>query len=427
MSVTARLCSLLLPLSLAAACSRHAVAPAGDADGGGLPDGGCIAAPLLGTVGKQALLVGASMADATASAAAWDVRYQYVAGGLNDSSGPCASCATNCTSSGHVCTNASGGCAWWGCYQFDQDPPGAYARTWVKAAKGRAELPMLTYYELLQGSGVKPGAEEVTKAARDAVFMARYLNDFRFLLQQIGADRAILQIEPDFWGFAQAVNQDPHALPAAVASANSIDCAAEENSIAGLGRCLIAMSRKYAPGVLIGLHGSSFATGVDSFLNVDPSVDVAVEGKKLGAFLLECGSGGADFVTIDASDRDTGYYASIGRDTAWDASNTKLPHFHQAFAFTKALAETVGKPIFFWQVPVGNASQSNVAEHWKDNRVDYFLDHTAELAAAHVAGIFFGAGAAGQTTPESDGGHLLARIQAYLGTGGQPLCSVKTQ
>ena len=413
---------IALVLSVATACSRNATAPAGDPDGGA--DGGCIGSTLLTTLGKPAMLVGASMSDATASAAAWDVRYQYIAGLFNDGPGPCASCATNCTVLNRSCANSTpNGCGWWGCYQFDQEQPGAFVRTWVSAAAGRAEIPMLTYYQLLLGSAVQPGAEEETKAAADKAFMARYLADFRFMLLQIGSDRAIVQIEPDFWGFAQTVNGDAHALPAAVASANPTDCGAQEDSIAGLGRCLIAMARKYAPGALVGLHGSSFASGPDSFLNTDPNLDVTVEAKKLGAFLTACGAGASDFVTIDASDRDTGYYVSVGRNTGWDATNTTLPNFHQALAFTKALAEAVHKPIFFWQVPVGNGSQANMADHWRDNRVDYFLSHVSELAAAHVAGVFFGAGAKGQTTPESDGGNLLAKVQAYLASGGQAICA----
>jgi len=45
------------------------------------------------------------------------------------------------------------------------------------------------------------------------------------------------------WGYAEQLADDPHALPAAVDSANPTDCAAEENTIAGLGRCFGAMAQ----------------------------------------------------------------------------------------------------------------------------------------------------------------------------------------
>ena len=58
----------------------------------------------------------------------------------------------------------------------------------------------------------------------------------------------------------------------------------------------------------------------------------------------------------------------------------------------KALTEALSKPALYWQTPLGNASQNNTTNHWKDNRVDYFLAHMSELAAAHAIGAAFGAG-----------------------------------
>ena len=47
-----------------------------------------------------------------------------------------------------------------------------------------------------------------------------------------------------------------------------------------------------------------------------------------------------------------------------------------------------------------------------------------ELAAAHVIGVAFGAGAGDQTTPESDGGNFTSKAKAYYSSagGGQTLC-----
>ena len=388
----------------ACAASTGAVIPDAGPDGGTPGDGGCLGSTLLEGLGKQNVLVGAYMSDSTSAATTWDVRYIYLAGGLFDSPAPCTSCATGCTAQNKSCANSANGCAWWGCYQYDQNPPGEYARNFVANAAMSGQVFHFTYYELLQASGVAEGSAEVTQAATNASFMTRYLADFRFLLQQIGTHAAFVQVEPDFWAYAQIVNADPHKIPAAVATANATDCGAQENSIAGMGRCMIAMARKYAPGARIGLHGSGFATGQDVLKNSNASLDVAAEAAKLGAFLLACGAGASDFITVDASDRDAGFNHNY-----WDATNATLPNFHQAFAWAKALAETVGKPIIWWQVPLGNSSTN-----YTDNRVDYFFSHTSELAAAHSAGMFFGAGASGQTTPETDGGNLIAKEKAYI-------------
>ena len=280
---------------------------------------------------------------------------------------------------------------------------------------------MFTYYQILQASGVTEGSAEVG-AANNATFMARYFADFRFVLQNIGTDAALVHIEPDFWGYAEQVNSNPHLIPAAVASANSTDCTGTENSIAGLGRCMIAMARKYAPRVRIGLHASAWGTNMDVLANTSASFNVPAEAKKLADFLVECGAATGDFVVVDASDRDAGYYQSIGRATWWDATNATLPNFTQAFTWAKALAEEAGVGVLWWQLPVGNMSLSNTTNAWKDNRVDYFFGHTADLAASHSIGMAFGAGDGQQTTPESDGGNLVSKLNAYAASGGQAYC-----
>lgn len=364
----------------------------------------CIGSSLLSSLGKKNLLVGFSGEDSVASQAGWDVRYQYIAG-------PIASPSSGCSS-------ASG--AWWGCWQDWAQPPGQFVVDFVHTAGTHRAIPMLTYYVLLQASGYPEGVSEVS-AAKDLAFMTKYLSDWRFLLTKIGSSKAFLHIEPDFWGYAQQVSSNPHSISAAVSSANSTDCAGFENSIAGLGRCMISMVRKYAPNAKVGLHASGWASAVDVLMNTTASLNVAGEAAKVGQFLAECGAD-ADFVVADMSDRDAGYYQSVGRAAWWDASNATLPSFSQALAWAKSVAETLNKPLLWWQVPVGNMSQSNTTDHWKDNRVQYFFDHPRELASTHAFGIVFGAGAGGQTTPSTDGGYLAGRAASYYSAGGVPYC-----
>lgn len=281
---------------------------------------------------------------------------------------------------------------------------------------------MLTYYVLLQASGVAEGAPEVA-VANDVAFMRRYYADWRFLLRQVGQSAALLHIEPDFWGYAQRVNSNPHALPAAVASANPTDCSGMESSIAGMGRCLIAMARTYAPNARVGLHASAWAGGFDVSLNTNPALDVPGDAAKVGAFLLECGADGTDFVGIEASDRDAAWYQTQGSNRWWDATNATLPHFHQAFAWGRAVAEKVRRPLLWWQLPVGNLSLPNTHQRWKDNRVDYFFGHLSEVTATHGAAMAFGPGQVAQTNPATDDGHLLALTRAYAADGGQEPCT----
>jgi hypothetical protein len=383
--------------------------------GGGTGTGGsCLGSELLTPLGKTSVMVGFAGDDSVSASAPFDLRYQYLAGGLADGAGPCASCASGCTSAGASCSNAGPGCGWWGCWQWDEQPPGQFAVDFASRAAGWGQIPMLTYYLILPASGVAEGTPEVTQAARDRAFMTRYLADWRFLLQRLGGTVAFLHLEPDFWGYAQHAGSDPHALAAAVASANPTDCAGEEDSIAGLGRCMIAMARKYAPDARVGLHASGWGTGWDVLQNADPAFDVAGHAARLGAFLAACGAGLGDFVVADMSDRDAGT-----RNNWFDATNGTLPSFHQALAWGKGVAEAVGRPVLWWQIPLGNPSLPPAN---RDNRVDYLLTHVAEVAAAHGVGLAFGAGADGQATPSTDGGNLASRTSAYRAAGGAPLC-----
>jgi hypothetical protein len=417
-----------LPHALVAALALGCGAAAGPpAQMPAPPPAACAVGGLYQDLGRSRLIVGYSGDDAVAALAPFDLRYEYLAGQLFDGAGPCASCATGCTAAGVSCANAVG-CGWWGCWQYDQVPPGQYAEDLVARAGAHGEIPMFTYYLLLPASGVAEGEAEATVAARDRGFMSRYLADWRFLLRKIGTASAFLHVEPDFWGYAQHAAVDggtgAHGLPAAVASANPADCSGFEESIAGLGRCMIAMVRKYAPNARVGLHASGWGTKIDVLLNRNASLDAAGEGAKLGRFLVECGAGYGDFVVADMSDRDAGWYQvqNPPRDTWWDETNAALPHFHQAFTWARAVSLEVGRPVLWWQIPVGNVSLPNATGAWRDNRVDYLLAHASEAAASGAFGLAFGAGAAGQTTPSSDGGNLVARTNAYAASAGAALC-----
>jgi hypothetical protein len=382
---------------------------------------GCLAAPVLSAFGKTDVLVGGQMKDDIAAQAPFDVRYLYIAGGLFDSVNRCTSCLS-CTAGGRSCSNASGGCRWWGCWQWDQLAPGEYLRDFLETTASRGQIPMITYYQLLQTSGAVDGTDVVLKV-RDLGLMQRYFNDWRFVLQQIGSRPALLHIEPDFWGYAQFLSADPRLLPAAVATANSMDCPYQPNTVAGMARCMISMVRKYAPKAKVGLHASAWATKIDVHLNTSSLLSVSTEAYKVADFLRLAGAAEGDFIVVEASDRDAQWYqVAKGTNHWWDNTNTRLPHFRQAFAWAKALSERLGKPNLWWQLPVGNMSLSGTWEKWRDNRLDYFFDHPNEVAAAHGLGMVFGAGAEGQTNPSTDSGRFLYRAKGYFASGGQSAC-----
>ena len=134
--------------------------------------------------------------------------------------------------------------------------------------------------------------------------------------------------------------------------------------------------------------------------------------------MLSLGADLGDFVVADMSDRDAGCYqqgpplCERQADTWW-STDSALPNFAQAFAWSKALADAVGRPVLWWQIPVGNVNQNDTDTHFKDNRVDYLLQHAGDVVANGAVGLAFGAGQDHQTTPSTDGGNLVNRTKAW--------------
>jgi hypothetical protein len=353
-------------------------------------------------MGSSTVLIGASMDDATANAAPFDLRYAYV------HSQPAPSSAYYTASR---CQDGWSG--WWGCWTGSTTAPGTYVTYRdAQAAKAtyqgrpRPQKFFFTWYSLRDlgdaaGQGDGPG--EVVAINR-LDLLTRYLNDYRFFLQKIGNSHDAIDLEPDFWGFARSLG-NLHQVPAQVTGANPTDCGSQENSAAGLARCLIAMARKYAPNAAVGLHLSCF----DWEYNVPKCVkDYADLGAKT-----------ADFLVSDVSDRDAGWYALPahgGRNTFWTDQKAAA-----ALRFYKTMAESVGRPVVLWQIPVGNMAQNNTANHYKDDKVDWLFAHMDQVANAHIAGLLFGAGHQEQTTPETDGRNLINKTIAYRNSGGAAL------
>jgi hypothetical protein len=341
-------------------------------------------------MGFTKVLVGAQMGDETPTKAPWDVRYRY----LSSDAWPNAEYANKCP---------SGWTNWWACWDNTR-PPGTQIKDWVVEGKSATwqgtahpRMTMFTYYTMSKIAGDE-GGDLAMKVINDSGKLTRYLNDWRFLLQKIGNERAILQIEPDMWGFLRGKNTDPRAIPAQVHAANWTDCSDKENNAAGLARCMISMARKYAPNATVGLHASPWSGTADDW----------------GNYLLALGANEGDFFTMDVADRDAGWRkARFNQDTFWNDEK-----FAKFLALSKRLTEMVGKPMLVWQIPVGNWNQNNTNNHWQDNHVDYIFNNMEKVADAHIVGVFFGAGEGEQTSPETDGGYLIWKAQELHKKGG---------
>ncbi len=331
----------------------------------------------------------------------WDYAYQYLTGGVNTNSG-------------------------WETWNSD----GQFALSYARSAGAHGYLPVFSYYELQASSGSCSGCGEIQKDLsnlNNPATMAAYYQNFARLMQQLGPSvygkPAIVHVEPDLSGFAQQAvanttgcygycsgqGADPSYLKASVASSGYGPVAGLPNTYTGFNWALLHLRDLYAPNVLLAVHVSDWATGVDISSDARSGVDASGLGQQAGSFAARSGITGVpngsstyDLIFNDVSDRDAGYYKSVLGNASvwWDRLNNGFPNFHRWESYVSAVSSAAGRSVMVWQIPEGNQyfdSENNTTGHYQDNRAEYFFGHIDELAQSNVIGLLFGSGHGGST------------------------------
>lgn len=293
-------------------------------------------------------------------------------------------------------------------------PDGAYVTFTAQAAQAYGAVPMFTLYQMTaNGEGNLSGISDKT-------FMDKYWGQVRLMYQRIAElDRpALVNVEPDFWGFAASQAPGRDLTKMATAVNGQPECSTLPDTVAGLGQCFVQMGRKVAPKALIGFP--------PAFWNGTP-VEIA-------AMMRAAGANQADFIVAQTSDRDAGCREAASPPPEcqngsapfyWDASNKTSPNFHdsqkQYSDYRTALGN--GLPILWWQTPMGVPSDTpgGTDQHYRDNHVDYMLNNTQEYGDMHTIGIVFSPGGSHQTSINTDGGQFARLSAQYLARGGAAL------
>ncbi|HVH44276.1 MAG TPA: hypothetical protein VM925_18115 [Labilithrix sp.] len=293
-------------------------------------------------------------------------------------------------------------------------PSGQYVTMHVNAAKSRGVVPMFTLYQAAAWGEGNLGA------FNDSNFMTKYWRGVRTMFQRLaeGNVPAIVHIEPDLWGYTQQKGDDPAKVPMKV-GALVPECTDLPANVAGFGKCIVRLSRRLSPKVVIGLSASEFGAYTNGV--PDPT--------RVATYLNKVGGAEADIVVIETLDRDAGCF-EVGTDPNckrsgvfyWDENNVRHPNFIDHLAWAKTVRTVTGKPLLWWQMPLGVPSDvSGYAGKYRDNRVRYTFSHAWEFAAAGGIGAVFGTGAPNQTTAKNDGGQFKNAMTKYLASGGNGL------
>lgn len=272
---------------------------------------------------------------------------------------------------------------------------------YVRESIAAHTIPVFTYYQLLQ-SRPAAGADELHKDLsnlRNQGTMRAYWSDFGLLLRRVsaaaGGHLVVIHIEPDLWGYLERAN----ALPLARSFA----------------RRLIALRDRLAPGVLLAWHLSVWGTGEDPTYS-KPSLSHMDDLSSISARFYEALGAHFDLVFNDIADRDAGFYRRVeGNPRTWWGPRDFARHDRYIAGFVRRTQTRV----VLWALPLGNTRLNDTWEHYRDNRVQWWLgahssEHLRATRDAGVIGLLFGGGAAGTTSAGTDGGLFYRLAQRYL-------------
>jgi hypothetical protein len=320
-----------------------------------------------------------------ASGAPWVYRYQYLAGGVNTERG----------------------------WETWNSPVGAFASNYMNGSHTAGYIPVFTYYELLQSS---PSIGGDFGNLNNAATMKAYYGNFKLLMQLAHAygQPVVVHVEPDLWAFLEqrAAGKGADTLSASVKSSGFADVAGIPDTVQGFAYALLKLRDLYATNAILAIHASTWATGTDIASSTNASINAAAQADTTATFLNSAGISSDpygstwDLVFSDIDDHDAGWWEKQGLDNAffthwWDPANRAFPNFNRYLAWVAELHAKTGKPQVVWQVPVGNQyflTMNNTCGHYQDNVAPYFIGHSADLFAAGLIAVLFGAGNPCQTT-----------------------------
>ncbi|MBI4722365.1 MAG: T9SS type A sorting domain-containing protein [Candidatus Stahlbacteria bacterium] len=330
----------------------------------------------------------------------WDARYCYLCGGF------------------------TGGWAQW-------LPNGDYARLYMEESRNSGYIPAFTYYQIPGDEGESYSLDSTH--INDSTYMCQYFQDYKLLLDLIAVfdSTVIIVLEPDFWGYMQQharehgdTTDNPSSVFAYVDSTGLPYCQGFENSLAGIGRCLINMTRTFAPKALVGLHANlwSAAMGTDSGLVYSPDSVVIKAAEKTGIYLKRCGADSGDIVIVEKNGLDAGGWWAIYSVHCFYWGDEEMRHY---VLWVNKLTDIIGKRACGWQIPIGHIELPNVDSLYEDTFAEYFFAHMVDSFPYHIKdfynagciGILYGGGTVLSTNYRVDGGWFRERAYEYYTYG----------
>ncbi|MEM7802997.1 MAG: hypothetical protein AAF633_27655 [Chloroflexota bacterium] len=287
---------------------------------------------------------------------------------------------------------------------------GNFPLYYIQDSKENGVTPVFTYYMICQATDqcYSNEREAIKNHLANQAIMTSYWEELSLFFEKAAEEpgtEVILHVEPDMWGFLQLASPNDSANsysdPVQVSSTGVAGLSGLPNTLSGLAQGYFAL-RSYhgASNVKIAYHLSIWGTNVDIGVSDPSESEIRALGDRSANFYNSLGQR-FDMTFVDIRDRDAGYYAYFGDNSAW----WNAQDYQNNIAYLKQYNSQTGQALMLWQLPYGNTlyrAMDNSWFHFQDNAVETLIGETnySSLYAyedAGLIGILFGIGASGTT------------------------------
>lgn len=318
---------------------------------------------------------------------------------------------------------------------------GSFVSSYVEESRAAQTIPFFSYYVLQEtppASRRSAEPDKVVDGLANALVVRRVANDIRGALQRLGraGGPAVLQIEPDMWGYLQQRFGDDAADSRVKLKGVSRFATGLPSNLRGFARMVTRMRNAEAPNVLLAYPVSIFGTHKDIKGSAPDENEVRTMVDRSVRFWRSAGSP-FDLMTFEYANRNAGYQIKVDGVPSEEARWTAADHSRH-LAYVRGVLGASRRPGILWQVPPGNTARPEMDDtpgHYTDDKVQTLLGRKGRpmLRAyrdAGVAMVLFGSAFPSDTCAcvrrdeharpdgkHDDGGYLAAQVRRYVKDG----------
>lgn len=318
---------------------------------------------------------------------------------------------------------------------------GSFVTAYVEESRAAQTIPFFSYYVLQEtppASRRSAEPDKVVDGLDNALVVRRVANDIRKALQRLGraGGPAVLQIEPDMWGYLQQrFGDDAANAPVQLKGANRYAAGLPSN-LRGFAKLVTRMRNAEAPNVLLAYPVSIFGTHKDIKGSAPSPDEVRTMINRSVRFWRSAGSP-FDLMTFEYANRNAGYQIKVDGVPSEEARWTSVDH-QRHLTYVRGVLGESKRPGILWQVPPGNTARPEMDDtpgHYSDDKVQTLLGRKGRpmLRAYRDAGVtmvLFGSAFPSDTCAcvrrdeyarpdgkHDDGGYLAAQVRRYAKDG----------